>query len=72
MRTHCQSGMSVPEGDTAQNALRRKYGLMSLVKRFDGPKEFIDQRSEFIEHMTNFIIRHKLEGETKKEKSHAS
>ena len=63
MKSHCDNGVRVADGDSARNALNRKLGLMSTANKFDGPKELVSQRRKFSTHITEFIEYHHLEGE---------
>ena len=65
MKNHCDAGMKLPEGVSAETAFDRKKRLLLTVNEFRGPKEFESQKKKFVRHVEEFQTHYNLEGEGK-------
>ena len=55
MRNHCEAGMKIPAGDSAERALSRKEELMRTVDKIqDGDREFKNEKKKFARHVVEF------------------
>ena len=54
MKSHCDPGMRIPQGDSLSDLLVRKEKLMREVSKISGSPEFERQKKEFARHVEDF------------------
>ena len=65
MKGHCDAGMKLSEGLSAEATFDRKKKLLLTVNEFCGSKEFESQKRKFTRHVEEFETHYNLKSEEK-------
>jgi len=71
MKGHCDAGMKLPEGVSAEVIFGKKKKLLLTVNEFDGSKEFESQKRKFTRHVEEFADCYNLSAQLKEERTHS-